>query len=140
MGGLQTQYAPSAYVGLWSRLRDFRRASLTMALEQRRVIQASLMRVTIHMVSAVDFALFAAGIREGRRQWWLRIHRNELEGFDMETVAARMREHLAEGPRRADAARTDNRPLQLTAAASSHLLPSIPPQAVRAQAHSVRHS
>jgi len=101
VAGLQTQYAPSAYVGLWSRLLDFRRASLTMALDQRRVIQASLMRVTIHMVSAADFALFGAGIREGRRQWWLRIHRNELEGLDMETVAARIREHLAERPRRA---------------------------------------
>jgi len=25
IGGLQTQYAPSGYIGLWSRMRDFRR-------------------------------------------------------------------------------------------------------------------
>ena len=25
IGGLQTQYAPSGYVGLWSRMRNFRR-------------------------------------------------------------------------------------------------------------------
>ena len=41
VGGLQTQYAPSAYVALWSRLRDFRREALTKALEQRRVVQAT---------------------------------------------------------------------------------------------------
>jgi hypothetical protein len=33
VAGLQTQYAPAAYVGLWSRLRDFRRNDLTAALE-----------------------------------------------------------------------------------------------------------
>ncbi|HVQ22015.1 MAG TPA: winged helix DNA-binding domain-containing protein, partial [Candidatus Saccharimonadia bacterium] len=28
VGGLQTQYAPSGYVGLWTRLAGFRRAAL----------------------------------------------------------------------------------------------------------------
>ena len=102
VAGLQTQYAPSAYLSLWTRLRDFRREALTKALEQRRVIQATLMRVTIHIVSASDFPLFAAGLRRGRREWWLRIHRKELEGVDMDAVADRLRAHLARGPRRAD--------------------------------------
>ena len=35
VGGLQTQYAPSGYVGLWTRLVDFDRDSLTRALEDR---------------------------------------------------------------------------------------------------------
>ena len=35
VGGLQTQYAPSGYIGLWSRLRNFRRHALTTALERR---------------------------------------------------------------------------------------------------------
>lgn len=39
VGGLQAQYAPSAYVGLWSRLRDFRGETLTKALELRRAVQ-----------------------------------------------------------------------------------------------------
>ncbi len=49
VGGLQTQYAPSGYVGLWSRLRDFRREALTKALMNRDAIQGTLMRSTIHM-------------------------------------------------------------------------------------------
>ncbi|MEN3315725.1 MAG: hypothetical protein V7605_1959, partial [Acidimicrobiaceae bacterium] len=33
MGTLQAQYAPSMYIGLWSRLESFRRDDLTHALE-----------------------------------------------------------------------------------------------------------
>jgi hypothetical protein len=99
VGGLQTQYAPSGYIGLWTRLRDFRRPALREALEQRRVVQATLMRSTIHMVSAPDFWLFAAGVREGRRAWWSRAHALR-EDVDMDAVAACIRAALSQGPRR----------------------------------------
>lgn len=49
--GVQTQYAPSAYIGLWSRVAGFERDDLTGALGRRTVIQATLMRATIHIVS-----------------------------------------------------------------------------------------
>jgi hypothetical protein len=101
VGGLQTQYAPSAYVALWSRLQGFRRNALTRALEQRRVVQATLMRTTIHVVSAREFPLFAAGIRKSRQEWWLRIHRSVIDRAGMEVVARRLRRHLAKGPVRA---------------------------------------
>jgi hypothetical protein len=101
VGGLQTQYAPSAYVALWSRLRRFGRPDLTGALQRRRVVQATLMRVTIHVVSAREFPLFAAGVRRSRREWWLRLHRSEIDDRGMEAVAARLRRHLAGGPLRA---------------------------------------
>ena len=35
MGTLQAQYAPSMYIGLWSRLAGFERDALTRALEER---------------------------------------------------------------------------------------------------------
>jgi Winged helix DNA-binding domain len=101
VAGLQTQYAPSAYLSLWSRLHDFRRESLTRALEQRRVVQATLLRATIHIVSARDHPLFIAGIRRSNREWWGRVQRKEVEDVDMDAVAARLRELLAAGPRRA---------------------------------------
>ena len=101
IGGLQTQYAPSAYIGLWSRQRDFRRDALTRALEKRRIVQATMMRVTIHMASAEDYPLFSAGLREERRRWWLRAHRKQAAGVDMAAVADLLRGLLAGGPRRA---------------------------------------
>ena len=100
VAGLQTQYTPSAYVGLWSRLRDFRRDALTRALQRRRAVQGTLMRQTIHVVSARDYPLLAEAIREPRRAWWRRVQRHQVEGLDMEAVAALLREHLAAGPRR----------------------------------------
>jgi hypothetical protein len=101
VAGLQTQYAPSGYVSLWTRLRDFRREELTKALERRRVVQATLMRVTIHMVSARDFQPFAAAIRRGRRDWWSAQYRHQAEGLDMAAIAERVRKHLSAGPCRA---------------------------------------
>src|SRR5207302_6329137 len=100
VAGLQSQYAPSAYVALWSRLADFQRETLTEALEQQRAVQATLMRSTIHVVSAADFPLFAAGTRSARRAQWLRTQRQPLGVIDIEAVIARVRQHLAEGPRR----------------------------------------
>ena len=67
IGGIQAQYAPSMYLGLWSRLRDFRRDALTRALERRTVVQATLMRSTIHLVSARDYWPLADGVRGPRR-------------------------------------------------------------------------
>ena len=100
VGGLQTQYAPSGYIGLWSRLCDFRRESLTEALVDRRAVQATLMRTTIHVVSARDYGLFAAGSRASRRESWIRVRRADLDGIDMDAEAARFRGYFAEGPQR----------------------------------------
>jgi hypothetical protein len=100
VAGLQTQYAPSAYVGLWSRLGDFRRDALTEALVERRAVQATLLRSTIHVVAAGDYPLFAEAIRAGRQAWWLRVQRLRADGLDMEAVAAALRRRLADGPRR----------------------------------------
>jgi hypothetical protein len=54
MGGLQAQYAPSMYIGLWSRVEGFERRALTRALERRAIVQGTLLRSTIHLVSARD--------------------------------------------------------------------------------------
>jgi hypothetical protein len=96
IGGLQAQYAPSAYVGLWTRLEGFRRDDLTQALERRRAVQGTLMRTTIHIVSSGDYPLFAAATRESRREGY----RRRVGDTDMPAVAARVRRALADGPRR----------------------------------------
>ena len=100
-GGLQTQYAPSGYIGLWGRLAEFERDALTWALDDRSVVQATLMRCTIHMVSAADFWPICAAIRASRREWWLRIAKSrKLPEVDHDRLAEVLREALADGPRR----------------------------------------
>jgi Winged helix DNA-binding domain len=100
VAGLQAQYAPSPYVGLWSRLRDFGRDQLTKSLEDRQAVQATLLRSTIHLVSAADYPPFVEAIRRSRREWWARASRRELAGVDLEAAAALVRERLTAGPAR----------------------------------------
>ncbi len=100
IGGLQAQYAPSMYVGLWSRLEDFAREDLTRALERRSVVQATLMRITIHLVSARDFWPMAAGTRRARRERWLRAPLDDLTARDLAAAARRLRSRLEGGPLR----------------------------------------
>jgi hypothetical protein len=57
---LQAQYSPSPYIALWSRVAGFRKAELTRALERKQVVRATLMRITLHLVSARDYPYFAA--------------------------------------------------------------------------------
>jgi len=102
IGGLQTQYAPSAYVGLWSRLDGFEREDLTRALERRSVVQATLMRVTIHIVSRRDYPVLSAGVREARWDWWLRARRGRVDARHVERAARQVATLLADGPRRRD--------------------------------------
>ncbi len=99
LAGLQTQYAPSGYVGLWSRTVGFERDALTSALRQGRIVQGWMMRCTIHMVAAADHAPFTEAVREVRREWWRRAHKPPPD-LDMAAVADRVRGHLADGPLR----------------------------------------
>lgn len=94
IGGLQTQYAPSGYVGLWTRLTDFRREALTEALEARTVIQGTLLRTTIHMVSRREYWPYAMGVREARRTWALRLASTTDDRAGMEAKAERIRDLL----------------------------------------------
>lgn len=100
VAGIQAQYAQSGYIGLWSRLSRFERVHLTSALERRSVVQATLMRSTIHLVAARDYPLFAEGVRRGRREWWLRVTRHEKTPAAMRAAAGRLRAALADAPRR----------------------------------------
>jgi len=98
VGGIQAQYAPSMYVGLWSRLEDFERESLTRALERRSVVQGTLLRSTIHLVSPDDWWRWSAAVRERRREHWLRYH--DPSAKEMAAAARKVRAALADGPMR----------------------------------------
>lgn len=96
-GGLQTQYAPSGYVGLFSRLDGVARDDLTAALTSGRVVQAWVMRCTIHMVSRADYAPLTAAVRIPRRGYWMRLHKSHPEERFV-AAAALVGSVLADGP------------------------------------------
>jgi len=100
IGGIQAQYAPSMYIGLWSRMEGLERAALTRALESRSVIQATLMRSTIHLVSAADYWPLTAGVREPRRAGFLRVARDLPSAQEHAAAADKLAAALAAGPMR----------------------------------------
>src|SRR5918911_2373236 len=101
MGGVQAQYAPSSYIALWSRVDGFQREALTRALERRSLVQATVLRGTIHIVSRRDFWPWRAAVRAGDERWLRRVR---PWATPRRTTAAnlKLRRALADGPRRAE--------------------------------------
>ncbi len=70
LGGLQAQWAPSPYVALWSRLRAFERDRLTRAIDRGELVKATLMRATLHLVSAREYPEYSRATLDGRFGAW----------------------------------------------------------------------
>src|SRR5438105_3531125 len=98
MGTVQTQYAPSAYVALWTRLDGFARDDLTRALERRTVVQRTMMRNTIHVASHRDYWPLVLAIRLERMARSRRVEKTGPQ--ELERAASRLRAFLSDGPRR----------------------------------------
>jgi hypothetical protein len=67
---LQGQWAPSPYVALWSRLSGFEREQLTRAIDRGEIVKATLMRATLHLVSAREYPAYSLATIEGRFGAW----------------------------------------------------------------------
>ncbi len=55
VGGLQAQEPASPYLALWSRLKAFDPAAVDRAFQRRRLVKATLMRSTLHVVTRDDY-------------------------------------------------------------------------------------
>ncbi len=75
---IQAQWPQSPYIGLWTRLIDFRKDQLTRALEQAKVVKSQLFRITLHMTSARDYPYFAAA--------WMPAARDRTPGVTAEKL------------------------------------------------------
>lgn len=97
LGGLQAQEPQEPFFGLWSRLRAFDPAELSDHLVQRRVVRTHLMRRTVHLVTADDALAWRARHDAMLRQRVFGVYRSELDGTDLEELAAAGRALLADG-------------------------------------------
>ncbi|MEU6387964.1 winged helix DNA-binding domain-containing protein [Streptomyces sp. NPDC046939] len=95
--GLQAQEPQEPFIGLWSRVAAFEPGQLDDALTGRAVVRTHLMRRTVHLVTAEDALSWRARHDTMLRQRVLGTYRRELEGIDLEEVAAAGRAVMADG-------------------------------------------
>ena len=55
--GMQAQWSPAPYVGIWTRTTDFKREQLERLLRRGDVLRPTVMRGTLHFVSKRDYPL-----------------------------------------------------------------------------------
>ena len=71
--GMQAQWPPAPYVGLWTRLEGFQRSTLERAVLRGDVLKPSVMRGTLHLVTARDYPVFYAAFKE-MNTWFGPLH------------------------------------------------------------------
>jgi hypothetical protein len=98
IGGIQAQYAPSMYIGLWTRLTGFERDDLAEALEKKKVAQGTLMRSTIHLVSKADWWPMQLALRVPRREGWEDYGQRKGRRKEVEAAAKKLKKAMADGP------------------------------------------
>jgi hypothetical protein len=99
VGALQAQWPPSPYIALWSRLEGFRHEQLMRAVESRQVVRATLMRTTLHHVTARDYLEYAGELR-ARRTASLEAQLAKLPGgVDFDELVRQVVVHASEQPR-----------------------------------------
>ncbi|MFF4293844.1 winged helix DNA-binding domain-containing protein [Streptomyces vinaceus] len=96
LGGLQAQEPQEPFVGLWSRLRAFDPTALSDLLVQRHVVRTHLMRRTVHLVTSEDALAWRARHGAMLRQRVLGVYRRELDGVDLDELAAAGRAVMAD--------------------------------------------
>jgi hypothetical protein len=138
--GIQAQAPAPPYVGLWTRLEDFRPDELARLILDRRAVRVALMRNTVHLVSAHDCLTLRPLVQPviDRGLYGNRAHRAGVEGVDVEALSAAGRALLEERPRTAKELgailreRWPERDPASLARAIRHLLPlvQVPPRGV----------
>ncbi len=98
LAGLQAQLASAPYVGLWTRLQNFKREDLASLIDARKVVKATFNRATLHLVTAEDYLRFRTTLQPLLAGAASSIAKDRGE-FDLDKVLKAARAYLAEKPR-----------------------------------------
>ena len=95
---MQAQLARPPYIGLWSRVHGFKRDDLTTLFTSRKAVRGTLIRATLHVMSANDYTRFRAAVQPALSAGAQAVLRDRMKGFDVDTVTAAAREFFGKGP------------------------------------------
>lgn len=102
--GLQAQLARPPFVGLWSRVDGMTRQALIELFAKRRVVRATSLRGTIHVMSARDFLRLRPAMQPALDRGMTAILGKRLDAIDLGALETLARAFFAE-PRTFDAFR-----------------------------------
>ena len=80
------QVARPPFVGLWTRLRDFKRADLATAFHERRAVRVTAMRATLHVMTTADYIAMRGAMQPMLTRGMESILRGRAATVDMETI------------------------------------------------------
>jgi hypothetical protein len=100
--GVQAQLARPPFIGLWTRLKTFEREDLIRLVQSRKVVRATLMRGTLHLMSAQDYAKLRAPLQPALSAGMQSILRDRGQDLDIDRLVAEGRQYFDEKPRTFD--------------------------------------
>ncbi|MGH8080516.1 MAG: winged helix DNA-binding domain-containing protein [Lysobacter sp.] len=97
--GLQAQAPNPPYLGLWTRLREFALEDLSEAMRTRAVVRATMMRGTLHLVSADDYRALRPVLQPVLQRLSMNSgHAKALKGLDLAEVRSAGQDALRAQP------------------------------------------
>jgi len=97
--GMQSQAPNPPYIGLWTRLEQFRHDDLSTLMLDRKAVRIALMRSTIHLVSADDCRRLRPLLQPVIERDFNSAYTKLLAGLDPSEVTTAGRELVEERPR-----------------------------------------
>lgn len=99
VAGLQAQLPNPPYIGLWTRLQAFRREELTGLIENRRAVRATMMRSTLHLMTASDYILSRLALQPALTRAMHGFFGARAKSIDVDQILAAARAYVQEQPR-----------------------------------------
>jgi hypothetical protein len=98
--GMQAQLSSAPFIGLWTRLVDFKREDLGRWIDDHAVVKATMMRATLHLVTADDFLRFRTTLQPVLSGASESITKQRgTDTFDYDAVIAAAKAFIAAEPR-----------------------------------------
>jgi hypothetical protein len=105
LAGLQAQLARPPFIGLWSRVAGFEAEDLRRLVRERKVVRGTLMRGTLHLMSAKDYRVVRPLLQPMLSRAMAGVLRERAKGLDVEAVVETARGCLEKEPQTFEALR-----------------------------------
>jgi hypothetical protein len=97
VGALQAQYWPAPPAALWSRVEGFEPEAFYAALNDGELVAGTLLRATLHLVSAREHPAYAAVASEAAGHHWRRT--DDEPGAEVDELLSKLRAYAKRTPR-----------------------------------------